>query len=119
MPVLTWTLLIVSVASLAGAVGTIVALARRRWEAARVIARNATLASVFALVMAMLFLVGAVLDPEEMSAFTGFAAGVDPSQKATMISKAISEALNSSGLALPAILIAGPLWAVAARKARC
>lgn len=107
----TTVLVVVGVGAAAGAVGTIIASVRRRWETARI----ATLAAAGCLVLAALLLAAACVLPPE---FGGVIAQANPEERTAILANSISGLFNSTFPALPALLIAAPLWAVAARKVR-
>lgn len=111
-----WTVIFaITVVALVAAVGSVVAAVLSRWGAAAALARYATLASAGVLVPAVVFIVAVIVAPDAVIRLLPDGAG---EMRATLLSKRISEVMNSAVLSLPAVVIAGPVWLVAARRQR-
>jgi len=110
---LTWTIALIGWAALIGAFFAGVASSLKRWSTARLLARSATLASAGALaVFVATFGVGVA------SAALFLPRNADTTQRARYLAQGISELMNCAAVSVPALLVAGPLWFFAARRAR-
>src|SRR5262245_2066192 len=106
-----WTLSLVSVAAIAGAIVAVATALLAQWSIALRAARAATLTSIFIFIL-FVALVSLAAEAPHL-----FAAGVhaEPSERARILAQTISEWLNCAFLSIPALLLAAPVWLVAKR----
>ena len=108
MTVLAFSLFLIAIGSLVGAAVSLALTLFRRWSLARSSARASTLTALGVVVLAIAWMVALPTLPDLVSA--------SPANKARLLAEGISEILNCSAPAVPALLLGGLAWLISARR---